>query len=232
MTVTALAWVVSAAVVAMTPVPAAPSRWVTDEAGLLSASARAALDDRLATYERATGHQVLVWVGRTTGGVPIEDFAERAFKTWQVGRKGLDDGLVLFVMTDDHATRIEVGYGLEPQLPDAIASRILREELAPGLRSGQPDQAVGAAIDSILATLGGQGPAARAPRPPALSIAKLLLVGLAVLAFGVLFITNPSLALSLLFMLGTGRRRGGGISGGGFRGGGGRSGGGGASGSW
>ena len=236
MTASTLAWVLSAAVAATPPLPAAPSRWATDEAGLLSASTRAALDDRLAAYQRATGHQVLVYIGRTTGGVPIEDFAVRAFKAWQVGRKGLDDGLVLFLMADDRAMRIEVGYGLEPKVPDAIASRILREDLGPGLRSGEPDRAVSAAVESLIKAIGdGAAPAAGASQPAPFSTARLVLVALAVLAFGILFITNPSLALSLLFILGSGRRRGGlgGFpGGGGFHGGGGRSGGGGASGSW
>lgn len=231
-----LAWGLSTALAAAVPVPAAPTRWVTDEAGLLSAQARAALDARLEAYQKGSGHQVLVWVGRTTGGEPIEDFAVRAFGAWKVGNKGLDDGLALFVMAQDRAVRIEVGYGLEQTVPDAVCSRILRDEVLPRLRAGQPDQAVTAGIDSLLAALGGtQAQATGATQAPGPSPAQWVVTGLAVLAFGILFITNPRLALSLLFLLGTGRRRGGlgGFSGGGgFRGGGGRSGGGGASGSW
>jgi len=77
------------------PIPDAPARWATDKAGFLSPAALTALDERLATYERQSSHQVLVYIDRTTGGVPIEDWASRAFQRWHVGRKGMDDGVVL-----------------------------------------------------------------------------------------------------------------------------------------
>ena len=105
---------------AQTPVPP-PQRWVTDGPRVLSLETREALDRRLAAYEKTSGHQVLVWIGESTGGVPIEDWAVRTFAAWKVGRKGLDDGLVLFLMTQDHKLRLEVGYGLEGQMPDLIA---------------------------------------------------------------------------------------------------------------
>ena len=77
-------------------------RWVTDRAGFLSAATASDLDARLDGYARRTGHQVLVYIDHTTGGVPIEDWGVRAFERWRVGRKGIDDGVVLFVFTDDH----------------------------------------------------------------------------------------------------------------------------------
>jgi len=81
-----------------------------------------ALNRRLESYEQQSGHQILVYIGQTTDGVPIEDWAVRAFENWKVGRKGMDDGLVLFIMAQDRRLRIEVGYGLEGQIPDALAS--------------------------------------------------------------------------------------------------------------
>src|ERR1700761_324472 len=101
------------AICAETPIPNAPTSWVTDEAGFISGQTARNLDSRLAAFEKSTGHQVFVFIGKTTGGVPIEDWAVKAFKKWQVGRKGQDDGVVLFLMTDDRRVRIEVGYGLE-----------------------------------------------------------------------------------------------------------------------
>ncbi|MHB8876497.1 MAG: TPM domain-containing protein, partial [Myxococcaceae bacterium] len=220
-------WVTAAAAV-----PPAPTAWVTDGAGFLSPSTRAQLDERLSSYEKQTGHQVLVWIGRTTGGEPIEDFAVRAFAAWKVGRKGLDDGLVLFVMADDRAMRIEVGYGLEDQVPDAIASRVIQEILVPGFRAGDRDGAVTGAVEALLTRIEG-GPLPQAverPRAAPLTLGQIIFFGVLAVAFGVLFVTNPGLAMYLLFVLGTGgRRHGGGFGGGGggFRGGGGRSGGGG-----
>jgi uncharacterized protein len=224
-------------------VPAAPTRWVTDSAGFLSEGTRQELDGRLETYERQGGHHLLVWIGRTTGGVPLEDFSVRTFAAWKVGRKGLDDGLVLFVFSDDRKVRVEVGYGLEGQVPDAIASRIIRETIVPRVQAGDRDGAIRAGIAALIAAIEGQatapepaaGPASGRP-PPAggarsLGIGQMVLIGLAVIGFLILFATNPTLAIYLLFSILSGGRGGGG-GGGGYSGGGGRGGGGGASGSW
>src|SRR5258708_5644791 len=106
--------------------PPAPARWVTDDAQAMTPAARAALDQKLEAYERATGHQIVVYVARSTAGEPVEDWAARTFAQWKIGRTGLDDGVALFVFTDDHTARIEVGYGLEDVLTDVASSRILR----------------------------------------------------------------------------------------------------------
>jgi uncharacterized protein len=217
---------------------AVPQRWVTDGPKLLSPAVRDKLDQRLEAYERGTGHQVLVWIGDSTGGTPIEDWAARAFQAWKVGRKGLDDGLVLFVFTGDRTLRIEVGYGLEGQLPDVVASRIIRETIVPRLKGGDPDGALTAGVERILKVVGGDA-AAGAPETPergGAPLGPLAWVVIAVLGLGLLAlaITHPGLAVWMLFSLLSGGRGGGGggSGGGGWSGGGGRSGGGGASGSW
>lgn len=221
-------------------VPPAPDRWATDRAGFLSAAALAALDARLEAFERETGRQVLVYVDRTTGGTPIEDFAVRAFEAWKVGRKGLDDGAVLFVMADDRKLRIEVGYGLEPVVTDLRSSRIIRDVIVPRLQAGDNDGAVTEGAAALLGTIAGEsygagvvesGPASSSPGRRGSDKANKILIIVGVIFFLILFITNPRLALFLLWTLMSGGRGGGG-GGGGFRGGGGRSGGGGASGSW
>ena len=84
-----------------TSTPPSPTRFVTDGAGFLSAPAQDELEQRLARYERDTGHQVLLWIGQTTGGEPIESWAVRAFAAWRVGRKGLDDGVAVFILAAD-----------------------------------------------------------------------------------------------------------------------------------
>jgi len=221
---------------AQTPPPPAPQRWVTDTEGFLTPAAKDRLDARLANYQHATGHSVLVWIGASTGGAPLEDFTVRAFEAWKVGRKGMDDGLVLFILAKDQKLRMEVGYGLEGQMPDALASRIIRETIIPVLKTGDRDRAVLAGAGQILKTLGGEvnAPPTRERGLPQLGVGGWILVGLAGAGFLILFITNPGLAVWLLFSLMSGGRGGGGGGGGGggWSGGGGRSGGGGASGSW
>src|SRR5689334_150277 len=105
-----LAW--TSVAFASPPVPPTPTSYVSDDAQALSASTRESLDRRLARYQKEHGHQVIVWIGRTTGGVPIEQFAVAAFEQWKIGDARLDDGLAVFVMVEDRAIRIEVGYGL------------------------------------------------------------------------------------------------------------------------
>lgn len=231
---------------AETPIPPAPTHWATDTANFMSPQAVASLDSQLESYDRSTGHQLIVWIGTTTGDTPIEDWAVRAFESWKVGRKGLDDGVALFIMSADRRLRIEVGYGMEGQVPDAIASRIINEEIVPRIQAGDRDGAVVSGAAALMRVMGGEPlPVQQRPdqRPQALTLAQLIffgIIGIVVLFF---FATNPTMAMWLLASIlssGSDRRRGGGgggfggggFGGGGFSGGGGRSGGGGASGSW
>jgi len=121
---------------------AAPTRWVTDHAGFLSEATREALDRRLESVERSTGHQIVVWIGKSNGGQPIEDWAARAFQAWGVGRKKLDDGAAIFVLADDRKVRIEVGYGLEHRLTDLKAAQIIRERFLSRMQGRDRDGAV------------------------------------------------------------------------------------------
>jgi uncharacterized protein len=221
---------------AETPIPPPPTEWVTDTANFLSPETVRSLDARLAAYQRATGHQLIVYIAPTTGGAPIEDWAVRAFAKWKVGRKGLDDGLALFIMSQDHKMRIEVGYGLESVVPDVIAFRVIDEVMAPKIQAGHPDDAVTAAIDSLTGVVGGQAnaPPATAAAPEhskPLTLFQWIFYGIAGILILALVITHPALAFYLLANILCGGGGGGG-GGGGFSGGGGRSGGGGASGSW
>ena len=225
-------------------IPPSPDRWVTDTAGFLSPATAQDLDLKLEAYEQQTGHQVLVYIGKTTEAYPIEDFAVRAFQAWKVGRKGLDDGLVLFIMTEDRTVRIEVGYGLESVVPDIIAGRIINDILVPRIRAGDQDGAVQDAVTAIMGAISGTEPATgKSPgelfsRWKGKLTAQTIFLIIVILIFLILFITNPSFALWLLVNIMSGGHGGGsgggswGGGGGGFRGGGGRSGGGGASGRW
>jgi uncharacterized protein len=218
------------AAVAVAPTPPAPTRWLEDHATFLSPATRDALDAKLEAYERATGHQVVVWIGRTLDGTPLDDWAVRTFAAWKVGRKGLDDGIVIFVLADDHAIDIEVGYGLEDKVPDAIASRIIHDVMTPRLRANDRDGAVTAGVDAALTAIEGH-PWNGAVTPPAEGFSTWEWIGIGV--FGILalilLVTNPRLAL---WVLATALGRAGSGGGGGFGGRGGRSGGGGARGTW
>jgi len=202
---------------AATPIPDAPTHWVTDRAAFLSPSVTGQLDARLDAYARQTGHQLLVYIDHTTGGDPIEDWAARAFQHWRVGRKGIDDGVVLFIFSDDHHLRIEVGYGLEGAVPDAVASRIINERMVPRIQNGDRDGAVRAGVDALTAAIGAPANAAGqgAPAPKPIAAWKLVL-GLVMLILLLGFAaTHPGLAWLMLMSIGSGRGGGGGFSGGG-----------------
>ncbi|HMC95625.1 MAG TPA: TPM domain-containing protein [Polyangia bacterium] len=217
---------------AATAIADAPARWVSDHAGFLSPAATNELEGRLGAYADRTGHQLLVYIDHTTGGDPIDDWAVRAFQHWKVGRKGIDDGLVLFIFSDDHHLRIEVGYGLEASVPDALASRIINERMVPQIRAGDRDGAVRSGVDALVAAIGAP-PGADAGAPaPHIPTWKLVMGGILLLLFIGFALTHPGLAWLMLMSIGSGRGGGGGGGGGGFSGGGGSSGGGGASGSW
>jgi uncharacterized protein len=246
-----LAFAPVVALAVATSTPPSPTHFVTDGAGFLSAAAQDELEQRLTRYEHDTGHQVLLWIGQTTGGEPIESWAVRAFAAWRVGRKGLDDGVAVFIFAADRRLRIEVGYGVEDRLPDAMASRIIGDQMVPRLRAGDQDGAARAGVSGVLAALGGEtgAPEQAAPTPAARQEmprgTRILLGLIALLVIGFL-VTHPALALLLLQTIASNSGRGGGGNwggggfggggwgggGGGFSGGGGRSGGGGASGSW
>ena len=214
------------------PIPPSPTRWVDDQAAFLSPATRSALDARLEAYQRATGHQVVVWIGKTLDGTPLDDWAVRTFAAWKVGRKGFDDGIAMFILADDRAIDIEVGYGLEDKVPDAIASRVIRDVMTPRLRAGDRDGAVAAGVDAVLAAIEGKpwsGSGATAPPEDGPSTITWILGGLGVIAFLIFAVTHPRMALLLLW---TFARGAGGGGGGGFSGGGGRSGGGGGRGHW
>ena len=241
-----LAGFASTAVAAETPIPAAPTRWVTDQSNFVSDATRSALDARLERYQQATGHQVIVWIGTTLGDAPIEEWAAKAFAKWGIGQKGKDDGIAIFVFSVDRRIRIEVGYGLEDKLPDAYAARIINEVMQPALKAEHPDQALTGAVDQVLSRIGGEPDAVSTPPLPARggpSGFTWIVGGLVMIGFLLLLVTNPRLAMWLLWSIASGGRSGGfggsgggfggsGGGGGGFSGGGGRSGGGGASGGW
>jgi uncharacterized protein len=222
-------------------IPPSPERWATDRTGFLSPGTVAELDALLEAFERRTGHQVILFVDKTTGIVPIEDWAVRAFEEWGVGRRGKDDGLALFIMSEDRRMRIEVGYGLEGVVPDAAASRVISEILVPRFQEGDPDTGVREAVGRLLEIIEGEPGAEdyaeqdRDKDEDSPSIVDIIIFGFLGLLFLYILITNPALAVRMLFVImsgGGGGRGGGSFGGGGFSGGGGRSGGGGASGSW
>jgi uncharacterized protein len=114
------------------------------------------LDQKLQQLDRETSTQVVVAVFPKLPSPSLEDFTARTAEAWRVGRKGLDNGAIVFVFVDDRKMRIEVGYGLEGALPDALAGRILNDQVVPRFRQGDWAGGLEAGIDGIVAAVQGE----------------------------------------------------------------------------
>ena len=136
---------------------------MNDYARLLPVDARDRLEARLAERERATGAQMVVAIFSSLEGENLEDFGIRLAERWRVGDKRLDTGVILLVFVQDRRARLEVGYGLEPVLPDAAAGQVIREALAPRFREGRYAAGLEAAVDAVFARVETRG-VAPAPR--------------------------------------------------------------------
>ena len=232
-------------VVAATDIPkfSAP---VVDKANILSANVESALNQSLESFRRASGPQVAILTVSSTGNQSIEDFGVDVARKWGLGDKTRDDGVLLVIAFDDRRLRVETGSGIEGELTDIEAGRIIDGIIAPQLKAGNPDAAVldgaSALMSELSAAPGETVTIDAAATSDAQSTGGNLLFGIISLVFFlfamVMFVIRGrqrgfgNVAGNALFILATVMRSGGGGGGGGFSGGGGGFSGGGASGSW
>jgi uncharacterized protein len=133
---------------------------VTDLTATLSGDQRGVLEQKLAAFEARKGAQIAVLIVPTTQPEPVQQYAVRVEETWKLGRKGVDDSVLMVVATDDRKLWIEVGYGLEGVLPDATTKRIIEEEIVPRFKQGDYPGGIAAGVDRILRVIDGE------PLPP------------------------------------------------------------------
>jgi uncharacterized protein len=133
---------------------------VNDHAGMLPPAMQTALEGELEAIERASGAQVAVLTVPSLEGENLEDFSLRVAEAWQLGQAGVDNGVLLFIARDDRKMRIEVGYGLEPTLTDALSRRILDEVIRPRFQGGDFPGGIAAGVKAIGAVVGGEGESA------------------------------------------------------------------------
>jgi uncharacterized protein len=128
---------------------------IVDTAHLLPPDLAASLSQELAAHEQRTGNQVVILTVPTLQGEPLEEFSHRVATTWKLGQKGTDNGVLLLVAPQDRRLRIEVGYGLEGVLTDAVTSRIIRNEMVPHFRAGNYAAGIAAGARAIIGTIEG-----------------------------------------------------------------------------
>jgi len=245
--IAALLWAVAGAVALNFP---ALSGRVVDQANIIQPSTRSAIEQKLADLETKSGIQLVVATVSSLEGQDIEPYANELFRTWQLGEKSKNNGVLFLVAPNERRVRIEVGYGLEKTLTDALSKVIIVNAITPRFKTGDFSGGISRGVDDIITVL--TTDAAEWQQRPSLRLDNqqtadpaswLLLAGLIALitmlivsrTFRWLFFNT---LLNILVSSG-GSRGGGGFSsgggysgGGGFSGGGGSSGGGGASGSW
>ncbi len=136
------------------------SRRVTDLTATLSADQVAALESKLAAFEAQEGSQIAVLMLPTTGPEDIAQFGIRVAEQWKIGRAKADDGVILIVARDDRTLRLEIGYGLEGAIPDAIAKRVIAETITPYFRAGDFYGGIDAGVQQLMRLIEGE------PLPP------------------------------------------------------------------
>jgi len=129
---------------------------VTDLTGTLSGEAVTRIETKLANFEAKKGSQIAVLIVPSTEPEDIDQYGIRVEDAWKLGRKGVDDGAYLIVAKNDRRVRIEVGYGLEGALSDAIANRIVDEAIAPHFKQGDFDGGIEAGVDKMIAVVDGE----------------------------------------------------------------------------
>jgi uncharacterized membrane protein YgcG len=147
--------------------------YVDDLAGAMPVADAARLDAGLATFEKETSNQIAVVVFPEAPASDIEDFTIRAAEAWKVGRPGRDNGAILFLFLKQRVARLEVGYGLEGALPDAVARQILDQQLAPGIARGNVAEGVDHAVAAIMERARSEYTAGRAPGIIRTTLARL-----------------------------------------------------------
>jgi uncharacterized protein len=129
---------------------------VVDTTGTLDAAQTQALEAQALALQQRKGSQLQILMVPSTQPESIEQYTQRVFEQWQIGRKGVDDGVLLVVAKDDRRVRIEPGYGLEGAIPDAIANRVIQEYLAPQFRTGDYAGGLSAATGALVTLIDGE----------------------------------------------------------------------------
>jgi len=185
---------------------------VVDAANVLSSSARAELTAKLAAFEAKTTDQVVVATVRSLDGRSVEDYANRLFREWKLGQKDKNNGVLLLVAPTERKVRIEVGYGLEGTLTDAISKFIIENSILPRFRAGDFADGITRGVASIIDVLTGDSAEWKrraAPKPPGVvdystGVVLFIIKGLLLLAFasGLLGLIGLVLYLPISWLVG------------------------------
>jgi uncharacterized protein len=129
---------------------------VTDLTQTLSQADRSQLEEKLSAFEKKKGSQMAILIVPTTKPEEIEQYSIRVAEKWKIGRKKVDDGVLILVAKEDHKIRIEVGYGLEGAIPDLTAKRVISEIIAPKFKQGNFAGGLNEGVDKLIGLVNGE----------------------------------------------------------------------------
>jgi len=133
-----------------------PPVLVNDEAHVLSDYDRNTLEQRLDAFDDSTSNQIAIVTIPTLNDYPIEDYANKLFRSWGIGTKKNNNGVLVLVAVNDHKVRIEVGYGLEGAIPDVTASDIIANDISPAFKQGNYYSGLSSAVESLAKAAAGE----------------------------------------------------------------------------
>ncbi len=136
--------------------PATPNQWVADYADILSNNEEQTLNNMLRTYEDTTSNQIIVATFQNAQGYPVEQFTIQLAEKWKIGQQNRDNGVIMAVFVEEHKIRMEVGYGLEDMVPDAIAFQISQNVIPPYFREGNYYQGLQAGAQALMQAAAGK----------------------------------------------------------------------------
>jgi uncharacterized protein len=131
---------------------------IVDDADVLDAATRSSLTETLAALETKTSDQLVVATVKSLQETSVEDYANQLFRRWQLGQKDRNNGVLLLVVPNERKVRIEVGYGLEGTLTDAISRLIIENQIIPRFRAGDFADGIRRGVDDIVTALAGGPP--------------------------------------------------------------------------
>ena len=154
-------------------IPAKPSGYVNDYAHMLTMSQAQNIATQLKNFDQKTSNQIVVATFNSLNGQPLEDFSMKLAEKWKIGSKAHDNGVILLIIKNDKKIRIEVGYGLEGALPDALAGVIIRHQIAPYFTTQDYNRGIENGVKGIMqATRGEYKPGKTTSTTPILSSLK------------------------------------------------------------
>jgi len=162
--------------------PTKPQGMLNDYAGVIPASARASLEQKLRDYEKQTSNEIGIAILPSLQGYEIKDYSVALFKKWGVGKKGKNNGVLIFMAIKEQKVRIEVGYGLEPIVTDFVAKSIVEKQLKPKMAAGDYAGAITSGVDSLIKTIGSKGQASVTKVAPEEGFPTILIVLIVIVA--------------------------------------------------